>query len=147
MVLDALAELACNALVQAMVSDAWEDIRQKVARLFGRGQQDQQIERRLTATRGELEASSGADLQKVQQTLASQWKTRFSDLLDDHPDAEAELAALVEEIQVGKPVTAADHSVAAGRDVNVRAEGASVAAALFHGNVSLGPTLPGPASK
>jgi hypothetical protein len=48
----------------------------------------------------------------VQAALAAQWQTRFADLLADHPDAAADLAALVSEIKPA--VTAADHSVAAG---------------------------------
>ena len=41
----ALAAMAAAALVQAMVTDGWEGVRHKVARLFGRGQPDVAIER------------------------------------------------------------------------------------------------------
>jgi hypothetical protein len=42
-------------------------------------------------------------------------------------------------------VSASDHSVAAGRDVNVSASGGGVAAGVIHGNVGPGnPTMPGP---
>jgi hypothetical protein len=44
-------------------------------------------------------------------------------------------------------VSAAGHSVAAGRDVRITASGGSVAAAVIHGNVSPpDPTSPGPAT-
>jgi hypothetical protein len=43
-------------------------------------------------------------------------------------------------------VTAADHSVAAGRDVKITATGGGIAAGVIHGNVAPpGPTRPGPA--
>ena len=43
-------------------------------------------------------------------------------------------------------VSAADHSVAAGRDVNITASGGGTAAGVIHGNVAPpGPTPPGPA--
>ena len=42
--------MAAAALVQAMVTDGWEGVRHKVARLFGRGQPDVAIERRLDET-------------------------------------------------------------------------------------------------
>jgi hypothetical protein len=62
---------------------------------------------------------------------------------------EAALRAVVEEIAAQLPagvVSAADHSVAAGRDVNITASGGGVAAAVIHGNVAPpGPTPPGPA--
>ena len=43
----ALAAVAAAALVQIMVTDGWEGVRHKVARLFGRGEPDAAIERRL----------------------------------------------------------------------------------------------------
>jgi hypothetical protein len=85
----------------------------------------------------------------VQADLASQWALRLTDLLED-PGAEAELRALVEEIRAMLPagaVSAVDRAVAAGGDVNVRADRGSVAAGVIHGNVApLGPTGPGPVS-
>jgi len=140
----ALAAMAAAALVQAMVTDGWEGVRHKVARLFGRGQPDVAIERRLDATRDQLTAAGPGDVETVQASLAAQWETRFADLLADHPDAEAELAALVKDIKPA--VTAADHSVAAGGNVTATARSGSVAANVLHGDVHTGPTRPGPES-
>ena len=140
----ALAAMAAAALVQAMVTDGWEGVRHRVARLFGRGQPDVAIERRLDATRDQVTAAAPGDLEKVQAALAAQWETRFADLLADHPDAHAELTALVKDL---KPtVTAADHSVAAGGNVTAAAKSGGVAANVLHGDVHTGPTRPGPAS-
>ncbi len=147
MVVETLVALAGNALVQSMVTDGWEGVRHKVARLFGRGKPDPAIEKRLDTTRDQLTATPPDKLDAVQANLAQQWQTRFADLLADHPDAQAELEALVEEIRPSGPVTATDHSVAAGRDVNVTASGGSVAAGVIHGNVTLPGTPPiGPAN-
>jgi hypothetical protein len=140
----ALAAMAASALVQAMVTDGWEGVRHKVARLFGRGQPDAAIERRLDTTRDQLTAATSSDVETVQAVLAAQWETRFADLLTDHPDAEAELAALVKDIK--SAVTAADHSVAAGGNVTATAKSGGVAANVLHGDVHTGPTRPGPES-
>ena len=140
-----LAALAGNALVTAAVTDAWEDVRGKVAHLFGRGQPDPQIERRLAETREQL-AGQPAGLARVQAVLAAQWTTRFGDLLADHPDAEAELRSWVAAIQALGPVTATGHAVAAGRDVIVHADRGGIAAGVIHGDVTPGPTMPGPGS-
>ena len=71
------------------------------------------------------------------------------DLLDEDPALEAELRALVEEVAARLPagaVSAAGHSVAAGRDVNITASGGGIAAGVIHGNVAPpDPTAPGPA--
>ena len=75
--------------------------------------------------------------------LAERWAGRLADLLEEHPDAEADLRVLVQEIQAALPagmVSAADHAVAAGRDVNISADRGSFAAGNVHGDV----TLPGP---
>jgi hypothetical protein len=42
-------------------------------------------------------------------------------------------------------VTASDHSVAAGGNVNITASGGGIAAGVIDGNVTPGPTPPGPA--
>jgi hypothetical protein len=140
----ALAAAAAAALVQAMVADGWEGVRHKVAGLFGRGQPDVAIERRLDVTRDQVTAATPDDLETVQAALAAQWETRFADLLADHPDAEAELAALVKEIR--PTVTGTDHAVAAGGNVTATAQGGGVAANVIHGDVHAGPTRPDPVS-
>lgn len=141
----ALSALAGNALVTAAVTDAWEDVRQRIARLFGRGRPDPQIERRLDATRRALEGLAPAALGQAQADESRDWQARFSDFLADYPDAAGELSALVTEIGVNAS-TARDHSAAAGHDMSITASGGSVAAAVIHGSVTPGPTLPGPAS-
>jgi len=81
--------------------------------------------------------------------LRSGGASRFADLLDEDPGAEAELRALVEEVAAQLPagvVSAADHSIAAGRDVQITASAGGIAAGVIQGNVAPpGPTLPGPA--
>ena len=144
-----LAALAGNTLVAAAVTDAWETARHRFARLFGRGEPDPATERRLEATRRDLAAATPGDREPVQADLAAQWAVRIADLLEESPGAEAELRALVDEIAAllsDGGVVAAGHSVAAGRDVRIRADRGGVSAGVIHGNVALpGPTGPGPA--
>ncbi|MGO9784587.1 MAG: hypothetical protein ACLPQY_33270 [Streptosporangiaceae bacterium] len=146
-----LVALAGNTLVAAAVTDAWETARHGFARLFGRGEPDSGTERRLAATRSQLASASPDGLEQVQADLASQWALRLADLLEEDPGGEASLRALVEEIGAMLPdgaASAVGHSVAAGRDVNVRADRGSVAAGVIHGNFAPpGPTGPGPASR
>jgi hypothetical protein len=137
----ALVAMAATALVQAMVTDGWEGVRHKVARLFGCGQPDAAIERRLDATRDQLTAATPGEVETVRAALAAQWETRFADLLADHPDAEADLAALAKEIR--STVTASDYAVAAGGNVTATAKSGGVAANVIHGDVHAGPTRPG----
>ena len=149
----ALAALAGNTVVTAAVTDAWESARKGFARLLGRGDpdEDQLAEERLEETHDQLAEAGGADLEQARAALAAQWVTRLADLLEEDPGAEADLRALVQEIQAQLPagmVSAADHSVAAGRDVNISAIGGGMAAGVIHGNVAPpDPTRPGPAGE
>jgi hypothetical protein len=148
----ALASVAGNTLVAAAVTDVWENARHGVARLLGRGdpERTKAAERRLDETCGQLTAVDRPDMEQAQAVLAAQWATRLADLLEEDPDAEADLRALVEQVQAELPagmVSAADHSVAAGRDVRITASGSGVAAGVIHGSgAPPGPPGPGPVS-
>jgi hypothetical protein len=149
-VLLALAALAGNTVVAAATTDMWEAAWRKFARLLGRGdpKKEQQAEKRLEETRQQLEGASGRELEQAQADLERVWQVRIADLLEEDPGIEAELRAVVEEIRAQLPavtVTAADHAVAAGRDVNIKATSGGVAAGVIHGDVAPpGPTRPGP---
>ena len=108
-------------------------------------------ERWLDETHQQLTAVQGADLEPARAAAARRWEGRFADLLDEDPGVEADLRVLVEEIAAQLPagvVSAADHSVAAGRDVHITASGGGTAAGVIHGNVAPpGPTRPGPENR
>jgi hypothetical protein len=149
----ALAALAGNTVVTAAVTDAWESARKGLARLLGRGDpaKAKLAEERLAETHDQLTQATGAELERTRAALEARWVTRMTDLLEEDPGVEGDLRALVEEIAAQLPagmVSAADHSVAAGRDVNITASGGAVAAGVIHGNVAPpNPPLPGPANR
>lgn len=145
----ALAQFAGQTVTAAAISDMWESARHKFAGLLGRGdaRRAQVAEQRLAQTRQQL-AAAGSGLEQAREAAARRWAGRFADLLDEDPSAEAVLRALVEEVAAQLPaaaVSAADHAVAAGRDVTITASGAGTAAGVIHGNVPPNPTEPGPA--
>jgi hypothetical protein len=150
-VLTALAQWAGQVVAAAAVTDVWEAARRKFVPLFGRGdpKRTEAAGRWLKETHEQLTAAVGEELESARAYQQQRWQGRFADLLDEDPGVEAELRVLVEEIQAQLPaglVSAGDHAVAAGRDVNVRADHGSVSAAVLHGNVTLpGPTGPGSA--
>ena len=147
----ALARWAGQTVAAAAVTDMWESARNKFGRLLGRGdlRKTEAAERWLAETHQQLAAADGANLESARAAQAQRWEDRFADLLDQDPDIEGDLRAVVEEIAAQLPtgmVSAADHSVAAGRDVNISASGGGVAAGVVHGDVAPpGPTRPGPA--
>lgn len=147
--LTALAALAGRTVVAAASTDAWAACKRGFGRLLGRGdpKKEQMAEQRLEETHQQL---AGADSEQARAAQEAQWTTRLADLLEENPGAEAELRTLVREIQAQLPagvVSAADHAVAAGRDVTISVSGGGVAAGVIHGNVApQNPPQPGPAN-
>jgi hypothetical protein len=150
-VLIALARFAGQTVPDAAITDVWEAVRGRFARLLGRGdaRKTQVAERWLAQTHEQLTAAAGAELELARDATAERWTARFADLLDEDPGIEAELRALVEDVASRLPaaaVSAAGHSVAAGRDMNITASRGGTAAGVIHGDVAPpNPTMPGPA--
>jgi hypothetical protein len=101
--IDALAVLAANTVVAAAATDAFEGLRARIGRVFGRDQPDPGIQRRLDTTRQRLAGAAPGDLDGTRAAQARQWATRFADLLADHPEAAAELRALLAELSAAPP--------------------------------------------
>jgi hypothetical protein len=154
-VLIPLAQWAGQTVAAAAVTDVWESARRKIAGLFGRGdaRKTEVAERWLTGTHEQLMAVQGGELEPAQAAQAQRWEGRFADLLDEDPSVEADLRALVEEIRAQLPagaVSAGDHSLAAGGDVNVGgdvnfADRGGVIARDVQGGISTNPPPPGSA--
>ena len=99
--LAALASTGGTALVTAMVTDGWEDVKGKFARLFGRGKVEEAevAAARLGQSRTALAGLSGADLERARAEQEVVWRTRLGDLLEQDAAAETELRRLVTEVQ------------------------------------------------
>jgi hypothetical protein len=99
--LAALASTGGTALVTAMVTDSWEGIKVRVARMIGRGRpaEVEAVEARLEHSRVALEGLTGQDLERGRAEQQIVWRTRLSDMLELDPSLEAELRTLIAEIQ------------------------------------------------
>jgi hypothetical protein len=98
-----LASLAANTVVAATVTDTYDTIRNRVARLFGRGNPDPATARRLDTTRAELSDATAPGAETMRATHVAQWQVRFADLVEVYPEAAGELARLAAEIQAELP--------------------------------------------
>jgi hypothetical protein len=119
-----LAALAANTVVAAAVTDTFEGVRDRVARLFGRGKPDPAAERRFDTMRAELSNVTGAEVERVRAVQQNQWQVRFADLIDAYPDAVDELMRLAMELQAKLP--------ASGNVTNV------ITGGIHHGPVLMG---------
>jgi len=112
-----LASTGGTALVTAMVTDGWEGVRARFARLLGRGDQKQAeaAVAQLEQSRGALAGLSGPDLERARAEQEIVWRTRLGDLLERDPGAEKELRALVAEVGAlagGSAGTVVQHAAA-----------------------------------
>src|SRR5580700_4655041 len=110
-----LAALAGRTVIDAATTDGWETAERAYAQLLGRGdaKQTKQAEQWLEETRKQLARADGADRELIRTALAGRWAGRWADLLEEDPDAEAELRALIQETQAGLPagkLPVPDHS-------------------------------------
>jgi hypothetical protein len=147
----ALAQFAGQTVAAAAVTDVWESVRGRFARLLGRGdaRRTEVAEGWLAQTQQQLAVAAPGELEEARRAAAERWAGRFADLLDEDPAVEGRLRALVQEVAAELPagaVSASGYSVAAGRDVSITASGGGTAAGVIHGDVAPpGPTIPGPA--
>ncbi|MEV7012373.1 hypothetical protein [Streptosporangium sp. NPDC051022] len=106
--LTALAATAGTGLVTAMTTDAWTEVRTRFGRLLGRGDSERvaRQEDRLERGRRELTTAAGDQVERVRAAQEAVWRTRFADLLEEEPEREAELRAVLDFLARRVPVAA-----------------------------------------
>ncbi|MFD4482105.1 hypothetical protein ACFWPU_39170 [Streptomyces sp. NPDC058471] len=145
---------AGTAVAQAVGTDAWQNIRARVARLFDRGAgQDAAATvtlERLDHTAAELENTDPDADEAARSAAGAAWQTRFQDLLEELPEADrnqaaAQLRELVGDArQAHKTVSATGEGIAIVGGVHIAPSDHSVGAVKM-GDVHLGnPHTPGP---
>lgn len=122
--LAALVAAGATTLVSEMTTDAWTSVKQRFARLIGRGdpEREEVVVRRLERSRQELVGRTGAELERARTEQEAAWRSRLGDLLEDDPAAEAELRELVAEFGAGA-VAAGERSVAIGENTGIASTG------------------------
>jgi hypothetical protein len=149
----ALAAAGGAAVVKAAGTDAWEGLRQQVARFLAK--EDHQRERleleRLDQTAVALEGIDAGEVAPARIRQEASWQTRFEALLEGLDGDERQQAAtqlreiLNKQPSASRSVSARSGGVAAGVNIEIRADGGSIAGGVIHGGASIGtPILPDP---
>ncbi|WP_432088459.1 hypothetical protein [Streptomyces sp. bgisy095] len=141
--LTALAAAGGTAVVQAAGTDAWTGLRTRAARLLGRGdrQREQAELDRLDQTAAALEAVGSAEAEGVRIRQQEIWQARFVILLESlNDDERAQAAAELRDVLHGPDSAASAETggLAVGGNMDIRADGGSVAAVIIRGNVNVG---------
>lgn len=89
----------------------WDLVGPKLARLFGRGNADQEAAalKRLNKTAAALEQATDADRDRIRDQQRDAWRTRLEDFLDEYPEDEAQLKDLLEELTTKLPAEQASY--------------------------------------
>ncbi|MET9773186.1 hypothetical protein ABZ023_02835 [Streptomyces sp. NPDC006367] len=119
--LAALAATGASTVVGLMVSDAWDQVRTRVVRLFARGGDEADTERELTAARSELLAVREAGDEDAASDVEEEWRLRLRRVLRADPEAARELRRLLDEIDpqhADRPGVSVHNSISGTATVN-----------------------------
>lgn len=103
--LTALAGAGSSALIGAMATDVWQGARDGAVRLFGRsgGARGEAIGTQLDQDAVLVVRAEPAGADEIRAELLPVWRRRLLQLLEEHPDSEAELRELVARVQDALP--------------------------------------------
>lgn len=150
--LNALAAAGGTAVVTAAGTDAWAGLRRAVARWFSRGDalREQAELERLDQTATALQPTDPAEAERARIRQEASWQVRIEAMLEGLDDAERDQAAdqmrslLAQHVPQGG-VSAGPGGLAVGGNVDIRADGGSIAAGVIHGGAHIStPPAPDP---
>ncbi|MER7408538.1 hypothetical protein ABT373_40450 [Streptomyces sp. NPDC000070] len=118
--LAALAASGATTVVTLMVSDAWEQARTRVVRLFARGGDEASVEADAEVFREELLAARAAGDTEVVSDVEEEWRLRLRRVLRSDPAAAQELRELLDELgpQSGERPSVSVHNSISGGTVH-----------------------------
>jgi hypothetical protein len=98
--LASLAVAGATALVTQMVTDGWEQARDRVVAFFTRGREGEGevVQAELEESRAELVAAREANDEEMAADVQAEWRARLRRTLRADPSAAAELQALLDEL-------------------------------------------------
>ncbi|MEW2071411.1 hypothetical protein [Streptomyces sp. NPDC007346] len=96
--LTALAASGATAFVGLMATEAWTQVRGRVARFLARREGDDAVDAELEESREELIAARRNGDEDTADDIAAAWRIRLRRALRDNPEAAGELRELLDEL-------------------------------------------------
>ncbi|MGW8777067.1 hypothetical protein ACWGNM_03225 [Streptomyces sp. NPDC055796] len=119
--LTTLAAAGGTAVVQAAMSDAWSEVRCRVAGFFGRGDstREQAELERLDQTADVLAGANQHAVEQVRMRQGISWQTRFEMFLESLPEdqretAEVQLRELIQAVPASSGQTTIHNEISGG---------------------------------
>lgn len=118
--LSALAAALGAGLVEAMTTDAWHAVRDRISRIFGRGSAAREGEtaRRLESARVALRSGDPETLTALKRSLAEEWAHNLEELLVKDPALAQDFESVLKLIRLasGAPDHTVTQTISAQRD-------------------------------
>jgi hypothetical protein len=122
-----------TTLVGLMVTDLWEQTKQRVVRLFSRGGDADAVAGELEETRAALIAATGrSDQEDLTSDLTATVRLRLRRLLEQDPDTAVELRRLVDEFAPAAPSGTVHNSITGGTQHGPVIQGHTFTNLTFH---------------
>ncbi|MFE7139131.1 hypothetical protein ACFVAG_15415 [Streptomyces sp. NPDC057644] len=102
--LTALAASGATTFVGLMATEAWTQVRGRLARFLGRGEDDEVIDAELEESREELTAARSEDDEATAADIEAEWRNRLRRTLRADPQRADELRTLLDELAPLQPV-------------------------------------------
>ncbi|MFH8884669.1 hypothetical protein [Streptomyces californicus] len=119
--LTALAASGATTFVGLMATEAWSQVRGRLAGFLGRGEDDEVIDAELEESRAELTAARAEDDEEAAADIEAEWRNRLRRTLRADPEAAGELRAILAELaprQPSGPAVAINHNTISGGHYN-----------------------------
>lgn len=134
--LTALAASGATAFVGLMATEAWNQVRGRVARLLARGEDSEDVDAELEESRAELMAARRSGDEDGAADIAAEWRVRLRRALRDNPEAERELRSLLDELaphQPSAPTVTVNNSTNGGTYHGQVIQGHDISGLTFNG--------------
>jgi len=142
-----LAASGATTLVGLMVSDAWAQARERVARFFARGANGGAAAAELQESQVELLSARESGDAEAADDVEAEWRTRLRRLLRADPAAAEELRALLMELGPlanGGPAVVVHNTVSGGVQHGPVIQGQNFGGLTFHSSTQAPRLAPAP---
>lgn len=137
--LTALAASGATAFVGLMATEAWNQVRGRVARFLARGEDGEDsatVDAELEESRAALMAARRSGDEDGTADVTAEWRIRLRRALRDNPEAARELRELLDELaphQAAAPTVTVNNNVNGGTYYSPVIQGHDISGLTFHG--------------
>jgi hypothetical protein len=137
-----LASQGAQVLVAEMVKSSWAGLREKLSAIFRRADSTSRHLEMIDADQRQLIQVPEADQEVVRARLLSRWQLQLAAFLDQYPEAEEDLIALIESSAIGTADQSGGHSLVAFGNTASQVVQAAGDVSTGGGDISFTPPTP-----